>query len=119
MTPVRWIGLVLAPLLLAGCASNPPTAALRTAEDGVLAARQVKAGQYAAADLARAESALAAARAALTEGDYDEAERQALRAQVEAELAAARSRMSRNREEVESKQQDNAHLRQRLLGEGR
>lgn len=118
MTPVRRIGLVVALLLLAGCASNPPTAALRAAEDGVLTARQVQASRYAAEDLARAESALGAARAALTDGDYDEAERLAQRAQVEAELAAARTRMSRNREEVASKQQDNARLRQRLLGEG-
>lgn len=100
-----------------GCASNPPLGALDVAEARILAAREARARQYSPDELDRADRLLAAARAAIEEREYRDAERLAERAEVEAELALVRAQHAMAEAEVARKREENADLRRRLLGE--
>jgi len=110
--------LIAASLLLSGCASAPrPDAELAAAESAVSAARRLSANDVAPLDFASAEEKLAQARAAADERQYDRARQSAAQAQVDAELAAAKSRAAKARDEVKRKAEANATLRRDLLGE--
>lgn len=108
-----WSALFAA--MLTGCASNPPVAALSAAEAEISAATKARAAHNAPTELERANRLLDAARVALDERRYDDAERLSERAQVEAELARARSGLVGIREQVERKQAENFDLRRRLM----
>ena len=112
--------VVLAAVLsLGGCASTPPpTGLLTAAETAIDNARQVRADDYAPVELGFAEEKLAAARQAMDEGEYDLARIRAQDAELNASLAVARSRAAIGRAAVQKQSQENARLRQELLGEG-
>ena len=71
--------------------TRPPTDTLAQAELAVRAARDAKAADLAALDLKSAQEKLERARQAMTAKKYDDARRFAESAQVDAELAEAKS----------------------------
>ena len=105
--------------LLTGCASAPPpTGLLEQADAAVAAARQVHADDFAPVELGFAEEKLAAARLAMDDGEYAQAQALAEQAELNATLAGARSRAAAGRAAVQKQSEENASLRRRLLGEG-
>jgi hypothetical protein len=110
--------LLAASLLLSGCASAPrPDADLAAAEAALSNARRVGASEVAPLEFASAQQKLGQARAAADERQYERARQSAAQAQVDAELAAAKSRAAQARDEVKRKAEANATLRRDLLGE--
>lgn len=104
---------------LSGCASTPPPRqALERAEADIARARELGAQDYAPVELGRAEQRLDEAHAAVAGHDYQDAERLALAAELEARLAQERSRVAVGREEVRRRSEENARLRRELLGQG-
>jgi hypothetical protein len=111
--------IALIALMLAGCASAPPpTGLLNGAAAAIAAAREAGADEYAAVDLGFAEEKLAQARMAMDERDYSEASALAELAELNAEVAAARSRAASGRQEVRRQTEANARLRRELLDDG-
>lgn len=89
----QWLLTIGGLLALAGCAVAPvpPTAALQAAETAIANADQARVTEYAALELGEARQELAAARAAVQREQMVVAERLALEARVNAELAMARA----------------------------
>lgn len=110
---------LLALFALGGCASTPPpTAELAAAEAALNEAERAEAADFAPVELGFARERLDQARAASEQRDYGVAKTAASQAQVDAELALAKSRAARARAEVQKRSEDNAALRRELLGEG-
>ncbi len=104
------IGPALA-LCLAACGpTRPPDDRLAAAAEALDAARAAEAPAWAAAEWRNAERELAHARTANMQGDFDGAARLAARAEVDAELAAARARLAKTRDAVGTLQRENATL---------
>lgn len=104
---------------LAGCASTPPPIGLLDeAQNAIREAREARADDFSPVELGFAEEALAAAKLGMEQRDYDVARRNAMRAELNATLAAARSRAAAGREAVRRHTAENARLRRELLGEG-
>jgi hypothetical protein len=80
-------------LLLASCATTPPepTVALKSAEQAIAAADRARIADATSPELNEAREKLAAARNAARAKDMAGAERLALEARVDAELASARN----------------------------
>ena len=113
---IHALGLGLA-LLLSGCATAPPpTGLLDDAAEAVAAARAAQADEYAAVELGQAEERLAAARLAMDDHDYARARTLAEQAELQADLANARSRATLGRAQVKAASDENARLRRELLG---
>ena len=107
-------------LLLAGCASAPPPVGLLDdAGQAVASARAAQADEFAAVELGQAEEQLAAARIAMDDRDYAQARDFAEQAELNADLAAARSRAAAGRIKVRAATDENARLRRELLGGNR
>ena len=116
---IHALGPVLA-LVLAGCASAPPPVGLLDdAGQAVAAARAAQADEFAAVELGQAEEQLAAARLAMDERDYAQARDFAEQAELNADLARARSRAEAGRIKVRAATDENARLRRELLGGNR
>ena len=94
---LRSIARLLAPLLLAACATAgpPPYAELSASARKLASAEVAVAGGVARAELAAARSKLEAAEAALAAGDNDDAWRLAVQAGLDAELADALTRAAK------------------------
>ena len=108
----------LAVYALGGCAATPPpTQELAVAESALAAARAARAADYAPVEFGFAQEKLDAARAANDKRDFTRAMAAAAEAEVDAELALAKSRAALKRAEVQEKSQANAALRRELLGE--
>jgi predicted S18 family serine protease len=106
-------------MLLAACASTPPpTGLLDEARRAVADAREARADDHAPVELGFAEEKLAGARAAMEARDYATAASLASQAELNAQLAAARSRAATGRAAVQAQSEENARLRRELLGEG-
>ena len=106
-------------LLLAGCASAPPPRdTLAAAEAALARAEAARAADFAPVDIDFARRQLDAAGAAFAERDYERARRLGLQAELNAELATAKSRAAAARAEVQRRTGENAALRRDLLGEG-
>lgn len=115
----RWLA-VLGLLVLAACASTPePRAELEAADRAIMAAREVRAEQYAQEPLRRARIRLEAAREAMSQRKYAQAAELAAQAEADADLAAAQSRLLAWRQDVQDKTQRNAELRRSLDQGGR
>ena len=123
--PAAWTSFDL-PKLEALCRAAKPVSArknrtpsgeqLALTED--TAARAARADDYAPVELGFAEERLADARLAMDEGDYEVARVEAEQAEVNAALAAARSRAARGRKAVQAQAEENARLRRELLPAG-
>lgn len=106
-------------LLLGGCASAPPpVGVLQEAERAIAAAQDAQAEDLAPVELGFAQERLADARLAMDEGDYALARSRAEQAEVNAALAAARSRAAAARSAVQRQAAENQRLRRELLGAG-
>lgn len=90
----RWAeasSAVAAVLLLASCAGEPPRESVSKAELAVNQATESKAPQIAPLDLRKARDHLNDAKQAMQDKDYQKARRLAENAEVEAELAQAKT----------------------------
>ena len=106
-------------LLLAGCASAPvATGNVERSATLVQGALAAEAEIYAPVELRFAQERVAQARAAQEAGDDKRAWRLAAQAEADAELAMARARVAKLRASADAQAQENARLRQELLGEG-
>lgn len=105
-------------LLSAGAFAKalPPEQELADAESALRVADEREAKVYAPVERGFAEDKLVRARAAVEEKDMKLAKRLALEAEVDAELAATRSRLQKARELVETRTEENRTLRRDLLG---
>jgi Domain of unknown function (DUF4398) len=85
------LGLAMASLLLAACASTPPpTQQITAAEVAIAHAEQAQVADYASPELSAAREKLAAARAAVVKEDMKTAKRLAEQAALDADLATAK-----------------------------
>jgi hypothetical protein len=88
----NWLSGLLGLILISGCSTTkPPTDTLAQAELAVRAAYDARAADLAAQDLKGAQTKLERARQAMIAKKYDDARRFAESAQVDAELAEAKS----------------------------
>ena len=89
---LRWLILLILPVFGA-CATTgePPTATLSKAELAVDNAAETQAPQYAPLELRKARSHIQQARQAVDQENYEEAQRLAEKALVEAQLAQAKA----------------------------
>jgi DMSO/TMAO reductase YedYZ molybdopterin-dependent catalytic subunit len=87
------MGLAVATLLLAGCATVPeaPHAALAEAKVAISTAEKDNAAEYAGPDLTDARQQLVMANSAVTSKQMTEADRYAHQSRIAAELASART----------------------------
>ncbi len=76
---------------LAACSSPPPDQELQAAELSITNAEKARVADYASPELGEARNKLAAARAAVNEGDMEDAKRLAEQARVNADLATAKA----------------------------
>jgi len=99
-------------LLLSACSSQPPQAdaSLVRAKTAIDQATLAGAGQYAPTDLNDAQSQLQGAVAAQARGDYKQARYQAEDAEVDAQLALARTQAGKSAEAARQVQQGNRAL---------
>ena len=121
MTPRRltFLALLTFFVMLVGCATTPPSrAGLDDVHDAIVDARSAGAESYAPVELSRASRLLAAAESAFAEREYEVADRNVMRAGLEAQLAQTRSRAAALREKVRELGDENQRLRRDLLGEG-
>ena len=76
---------------LAACSSPPPDQELQAAELSITNAEKARVADYASPELGEARNKLAAAKAAVNEGDMGDAKRLAEQARVNADLATAKA----------------------------
>jgi hypothetical protein len=120
MTPTRakihLLGAVAA-AFMGGCATAPPPlTGLDDATAAIARARTADAQLHAPVELRFAETKLAQARTAMAEKHYEAAAHLLAQAEIDAELALAKSRSGRARAAAEQKARDNAALERELLG---
>lgn len=108
MTPFRPIALSLATLLfLAACATTPiDPGILDNARTAIAQAEEAGAEEYSPLELRFARERLARAETLVEEGQPDDARRMVDQAEVEAQLAVARTRAALARAELAQKQRD-------------
>lgn len=91
-------GLLLISAAMLGCANNEPVASAQSAQDlsraraSITEAEQSGAERYGSADLMRAREKLRAAEDAAEDGEPERAQRLAVEADLDADLAAAKTR---------------------------
>lgn len=104
-----------ASMLLAGCASTPaPTEQLAVSAAAVSRADNAGAAALAPAEMQMAREKLDQARLAMTQEDFDNARNLAQEAQVDAQLAEAKSRSGKARKAAEELQEGVRVLREEL-----
>jgi hypothetical protein len=104
--------ILLAALLLTGCASvPPPDSAMNAAQGQLQAARDAQAADYAPVDLGFAQDKFQQAQAAMAQRDYEDAGKLAEEARADAELARAKARLASARAQMQSKLAENNALR--------
>lgn len=98
-------------VFLIGCGpTRPPRDEIGIATRNLSTARAAGAATYAPLELRSAEDRLTRANAAAAHDDEDDAALLASESAVDSELAAAKSRLGKDREAVESLKQQNADL---------
>ena len=109
-----WFGLASTCGLIAlgGCAGAPTVDSVAPAELAVNRAIEAKAAAYAPIELRLAREKLDGARRAMNEGEYEEAQRLADAARVDAQLAEAKAQSETAREQVQAIQATIDTLRQ-------
>ncbi len=89
---------------------------LSAADAAIGAAREARAAEFAPVEFGFAQDKRRAAAVALDNRDNAGAQRLALQAAADAELAEAKSRAAMGRNQVQQKGRENAELRRELLG---
>ncbi len=103
-------------LTLAACATTPPDPrVLDNAENAVLQAEQAGAAEYAPLELRFARERLESARTQMQAGRATESRRLADEAEIEAQLALARTRAAQTRAELAQRQRALERLRSDLV----
>ena len=93
--PAFWLSA-----LATGCAGNPPTEAIASAETLVKRAEQEGAAQFAPRPLREAKDKIERAESEVNDDDYSDARRLAEQAQADAKLAAVQSDREKTKEAV-------------------
>jgi putative cell wall-binding protein len=108
--------LLIASLLLAGCASapKPPTQALQAAELAITSAEQARVADYASLELNNARQKLVSANTAVDAREMELALQLAEESRVNAELASARAEMMKARDINEEMQKSIDTLKQEM-----
>lgn len=122
MMSIRMAGLATVLAVAVGCASAPvPTARMTSTEQAVQSARGAGAETVPDADayLTRAESQLADARQLVDEGENEEAAELLMRAEADAQLAAALSREAQQRAATDASMQRVRSMQETPPGESR
>lgn len=102
--------------LVAACATTPPDPSLLdNARNAIAQAEEANAGEYAPIELRYAHERLDAAARALENERPDDARRLAEQAEIEAQLALARTRAALARAELQRKQEDLEQVREDLV----
>ena len=110
--------LILICVLLSACASAPPPRmALDRAQDAIAEANGMRASDYAPVEFDAAVAQMREAEAHYAKRDTRDADAAASRAEVNADLAIAKTRAARARATVQQKTDENARLRRELLGD--
>ena len=106
-------------LVVSGCATQPdrPERQLVRAETSIEFAEQSGAGEYGTAALGRARAHLDAARDFANEGEYEYALQAAEKAELDAELAAARTNRHKAEDALEEINESIATLRREIARE--
>ena len=102
--------------LLSGCASTPkaPTEALQAAEQAITTAEQARVADYASPELGEAREKLSAARLEVEKKNMTTAERLALQAKADADLATAKAATAKAKSVNDELQKSNSVLKQEL-----
>lgn len=115
-TSIRLIAGAALLALLSACATTPPDPTLLdNARNAIEQAQQADAEEYAPIELRYARERLAAAEVALGNDRPDEARRLGEQAEIEAQLALARTRAALTRAELQQKQEDLEQIRSDLV----
>ncbi|MGZ8216961.1 DUF4398 domain-containing protein [Methylomagnum sp.] len=104
--------------VIAGCSSNPPIAAISSADMAVNQAMSAKASEYAPADLQRALDKSARAKQAMGDENYRRARRLAEEAQVDAQAAEARAKSEEAKRTTDEAQRTMDSLRRQTQERG-
>lgn len=116
MTTIRLLAAGALLALIAGCATTPPDSSLLdNARAAIEQAEAADAEEYAPIELRYANERLAAADQALENDRPDDARRLAEQAEIEAQLALARTRAALARAELQRKQEDLEQIRADLV----
>jgi hypothetical protein len=109
-------GLILAAMLaLGGCASvPPPDAAMSLAQNRLQSARDAGAADYAPVDLGFAQNKFQLAQDAMASHKYEDAANLAEESRSDAELARGKARLGAARAQIQSKIEENNHLREQM-----
>lgn len=109
--PIRWV-LAFAFLTLAGCATGqPPRAELGAAQTSLATAERAGAAEHAPVELNSARRKLQAAQDAVRDEEYQKAERLASEANIDAQLATAKSQAAASETALNQVHQDMTTLR--------
>lgn len=104
--------------LLSACASAPPPRmALDRAQDAIAEANGMRASDYAPVEFDAAVGQMREAETYYARRDSKNADAAASQAEVNADLAIAKSRAAKARATVQQKTEENTRLRRELLGE--
>lgn len=118
----RWAGVPLAAalLVLAACASTPPpTAAMAVATAAVAHAAAAGSAEHAPAEMAMAREKMGRANVALAAKDHDVALRLAQQAQLDAQLAEAKTEAEKARKAAAATQDAGRALREEMARQPR
>ncbi len=116
MKPIRLSAAAALLALLAACATTPPDPSmLDNARDAIAQAESANAGEYAPIELRYAHERLRQASQALENDRPDDARRLAEQAEIQAQLALARTRAALVRAELQRKQEQLEQVRADLV----
>lgn len=116
MKPIRLLTAAALLALLAACATTPPDPSMLDNARGAIAqAESAKAGEYAPIELRYAHERLQQASQALENERPDDARRLAEQAEIQAQLALARTRAALARAELQRKQEQLEQVRADLV----
>lgn len=116
MNHIRVTIAILIGLAVAGCATIPPDPAmLDNARGAIVQAEEAGASEYAPLELRFARERLEQAELTLTEGDPDQVRRLADEAEIEAQLALARTRAALTRADLAQRQRELEQLKADLV----
>lgn len=116
MTKIRLLAGIALLALVSACATTPPDRSiLDNARNAIEQAESARAEEYAPIELRYAHERLASADEALDNDRPDDARRLSEQAEIEAQLALARTRAAKARAELQNEQEDLEQIRADLV----